>query len=264
VDGDAQGDECDFDPDGDFLFGGEDLCPLAYDPGQGDSDEQGYWAQEIDFAPRPSPENLARFDFGGLVGPLPLGFEFASFGRRVTQAWLSPNGFVTFDGEGSSAPPFVIPQEFGPNDFIAGYATYYNPFAGGQILYGLSGEAPNREFVVSYEGVVPDNGGPPASFQIVLTEGGAAEVHCVECEQGPFEGYTQGFEGPGGQVGYGLPGRVGRPFSASGTATRFEMGEALPERVGGDGVGDACDVCPFALDPDQADADGDGVGDACP
>ena len=31
----------------------------------------------------------------------------------------------------------------------------------------------------------------------------------------------------------------------------------------GDGVDDACDVCPHRPDPDQADRDGDGVGDAC-
>ena len=31
----------------------------------------------------------------------------------------------------------------------------------------------------------------------------------------------------------------------------------------GDGVPDACDVCPATADADQADADGDGVGDAC-
>jgi hypothetical protein len=31
----------------------------------------------------------------------------------------------------------------------------------------------------------------------------------------------------------------------------------------GDGLGDACDVCPAAADPAQSDADGDGVGDAC-
>jgi hypothetical protein len=31
----------------------------------------------------------------------------------------------------------------------------------------------------------------------------------------------------------------------------------------GDGVGDACDVCPVVADPDQADGDGDALGDAC-
>jgi cysteine-rich repeat protein len=31
----------------------------------------------------------------------------------------------------------------------------------------------------------------------------------------------------------------------------------------GDGIGDACDVCPDVIDADQLDADGDGIGDAC-
>ncbi len=32
---------------------------------------------------------------------------------------------------------------------------------------------------------------------------------------------------------------------------------------GGLGIGDACDICPFVLNPDQVDSDGDDVGDAC-
>lgn len=37
----------------------------------------------------------------------------------------------------------------------------------------------------------------------------------------------------------------------------------LCKTSGADGIGDVCDVCPVAPDPEQADADGDGIGDAC-
>jgi hypothetical protein len=45
-------------------------------------------------------------------------------------------------------------------------------------------------------------------------------------------------------------------FGAAGTGT-------VAWHANGDVFGDACDNCPLASNPDQADADGDGAGDAC-
>ncbi len=46
----------------------------------------------------------------------------------------------------------------------------------------------------------------------------------------------------------------GRAFTAEEIARRVR---------GGDGIGDACDLCPGVADPAQLDGDGDGLGDAC-
>jgi hypothetical protein len=79
--------------------------------------------------------------------------------------------------------------------------------------------------------------------------------------------------------GYAHPVRsaVGIAFVCAIGCGRFDFGDRADATRGldatpcipaghdedGDGVDDACDVCPHVADPAQTDTDGDGVGDAC-
>lgn len=58
-------------------------------------------------------------------------------------------------------------------------------------------------------------------------------------------------------------GREGATCTASGDCGSGGWCSLGQEDTDGDGVGDACDLCPLVRDPQQADRDGDGLGDAC-
>lgn len=57
-------------------------------------------------------------------------------------------------------------------------------------------------------------------------------------------------------------GRVGFDPS-SGTGNSGDASICIGHDEDGDGIADACDVCPHIADADQTDGDGDAVGDAC-
>jgi hypothetical protein len=117
-----------------------------------------------------------------VTGQIPIGFPFNFYGNTYTTAVIQSNGILgfgpfTFTGYNS----FSIPALGNPNNYIAGFFADIDIRYGGTITYQTVGVAPNRQFVVSYDNVVPYNlgsaaGTGTASFQIVLNENGSFNV----------------------------------------------------------------------------------------
>ena len=259
-DTDPMGDACDPDDDDDTLADSADNCPTVTNPGQEDTDSRpDPVAVAGTYNPRPAPTTVAVSGDDAVSAPLDLGFTFTFFGQPFTQINVSTNGFITFgDTASGCCSGQALPDAAAPNGVIAAFWEDLNTGSGGTITWGVTGTAPDREAVISWNAVAHYGGGNPVTAQIILHETtNVIEVQCTSC---PSDGgnHTQGIESPDGMVGVALPGRTAANFSATSDAVQF-----LPAQVTPDGVGDACDVCPAVFDPAQADADGDGHGDAC-
>ena len=111
-----------------------------------------------------------------------LGFDFTFFGNTYAQVFVSSNGFVTFDAAGAATLlNAVLPAAGAPNNAIYGFWDDLNPGAAGAAapngVYTLvRGEAPNREFVVSHEGIPQFANTDSNSFQIILHESGRVDL----------------------------------------------------------------------------------------
>lgn len=155
-------------------------------------------------------------------GAIPIGFTFNFFCQPKTDLYISSNGFITFVGgsgsgccSGSTLPTGTI------TDFIAGSWNDLYPPAGGSISYQLTGLAPNRVFIVEYNGINHCcSAGPINTFQIKLFEtSNNIEIHSTTITD-DGRTHTMGIQGASGTA-VAVPGRDGSNFTAANDAFRF-------------------------------------------
>jgi hypothetical protein len=197
-------------------------------------------AQAIRFAARPAPTQRLTLSDDQVSPALPIGFTVSFFGRSFDTLQVSSNGFVTLGGNNANAgccSGAPLPDAGSPTNLIALYWEDLNPGAGGSILVGTQGAAPNREFVVMFDRV-PHFGDNAAlvTGQIVLKEGSAdVDVFCERCTPEANGGgqHTQGVQNGSGAVAATLPGRNAANFTLNNDGVRFTTGRTQ-------GLGGAC------------------------
>ena len=171
-----------------------------------------YSVNTIPFAPVTCNANAGPSGDDAVTGALPLGFTFNYFGVNYTDLGISTNGNVQL-GVGpysASFSPNVIPTAGIPDNMIAPFWGDLNA-SPGQITYGTSGVAPNRQFIVCYNNVAFFNGTDFVTGQVILFEGtNRIEMHITSVTGISFSNRVLGIENATGTVGYS-PGTLGTP-----------------------------------------------------
>ena len=108
-----------------------------------------------------------------------IGFAFNYYGAPYTVTSVCSNGFIQFGGSNTNYPGQPIPGPAIPNNIVAGWWDDLGPHLNGTVYYQTLGSAPNRRFIVQFQGVA-DLGAPASldTFEFKLFEGSnRIEVH---------------------------------------------------------------------------------------
>jgi len=106
----------------------------------------------------------------GFVLGLPLAFTFHYYGYTYTTVGVGADGWLSFNGSGNGYPN-AVPQLDNFAGAIAPCGRDLSPAGANYIRYLTVGSAPNRRFVVEYNGIPDQGGGDPKTFEVIFTEG---------------------------------------------------------------------------------------------
>jgi hypothetical protein len=159
---------------------------------------------------------------------IPLGFSYDFFGNVYTTCHVSTNGNIQFGATpiSTSFSPGAIPSPIAPNNYVAAAWTdwnFNNNATGNSIRYETVGVAPNRVFVILFDGsAFGENGTSTYTTQVELYETtGEIEIHVQSIVDSGTNAIIVGAEDLTGTIGSAAPGRTGIWNIASPEAWRF-------------------------------------------
>ncbi|HEV8359637.1 MAG TPA: hypothetical protein VGR28_04190, partial [Candidatus Thermoplasmatota archaeon] len=141
------------------------------------------------------------------VSAVAMPFAFRFYGADYSTVYVSSNGWISFTSPSGAFPTAsAIPNAAGPNNLIAGWWADLVPGTQGGNVYALtSGTAPNRVFVVEFNGVQHNGfstGGTKATFEFKLFE--TSNIVEVAFQGAPAAGsvtHASGIEDSAGSTG---------------------------------------------------------------
>ncbi|HNP17682.1 MAG TPA: hypothetical protein PKL31_04535, partial [Fulvivirga sp.] len=146
----------------------------------------------------------------------PIGFTFNFFGNNYTNFYASSNGNIGFTSysEFGGFTSRSITDTGDPDNFIALARADLDPSNSGggyRIQYKVTGVAPNRILIVSYENIARYNGGSggdPITTQVKLFETtNVIEIHSTTISSVAYDQTLQGIENATGTIGFVPAGR---------------------------------------------------------
>ena len=194
---------------------------------------QRYTTTSIPYVAPPAGGTLVAAGEDVLDGPFNIGFNFNFSCNTYSQLYISTNGFVTFDpasGNGCCVGG-LIPSALIPNSMIAVAWSNLSTTTTGSITYQTLGVAPNRRFVVNFNGVPEFGLAPPVvTATLILYETtNVVEIHNTSVAV--TNPATQGIENNLGTIAHAVPGRNSAYWTANNDAFRFTPIPSLPITV---------------------------------